>query len=80
MKKMQSLEKLFKGRHFRRDIIVVCVRRCLRYKLSYRDWVGWRLTTQRFMPAFKKGWNYYARITEMAKSNGKSQLIGGGRG
>ena len=40
MKKMQSLEKLFKGRHFRRDIIVVCVRRYLRYKLSYRDWVG----------------------------------------
>ena len=26
------------------------------------------------MPAFKKGWNHYARITEMAKSNGKSQL------
>jgi len=39
MKKMQSLEKLFKNRHFKRDIIVVSVRRYLRYKLSYRDWV-----------------------------------------
>jgi putative transposase len=36
MKKMQSLGKLFKGRHFERDIIVLCVRWYLRYKLSDR--------------------------------------------
>jgi transposase-like protein len=36
---MLSLEKLFKGRHFERDIIVLCVRWYLRYKLSYRDLV-----------------------------------------
>jgi hypothetical protein len=37
--KMPSLEKLFKGRHFERDIIILCVRWYLRYKLSYRDLV-----------------------------------------
>jgi transposase-like protein len=28
---------LFRGRHFRDDIIVLCVRWYLRYSLSYRD-------------------------------------------
>src|SRR4051812_37770120 len=28
---------LFRGRHFRDDIIVLCVRSYLRYPLSYRD-------------------------------------------
>ena len=31
--------KLFKGRHFDREIIVLCVRWYLRYKLSFRDLV-----------------------------------------
>jgi len=30
---------LFKGRHFEQEIIVLCVRWYLRYKLSYRDLV-----------------------------------------
>ena len=29
--------KLFRGRHFRDDIIILCVRWYLRYSLSYRD-------------------------------------------
>ena len=29
--------KLFRGRHFQDDIIVLCVRWYLRYSLSYRD-------------------------------------------
>ena len=29
----------FKGRHFEQEIIVLCVRWYLRYKLSYRDLV-----------------------------------------
>jgi IS6 family transposase len=29
--------KLFRGRHFRDDIILLCVRWYLRYSLSYRD-------------------------------------------
>jgi transposase-like protein len=34
VKKIPSLEKLFKGRHFERNIIILCVRWYLRYKLS----------------------------------------------
>ena len=37
MMMMRSLQKLFKGRHFEREIIVLCVVGYLRYKLSYRD-------------------------------------------
>jgi transposase, IS6 family len=29
--------KLFRGRHFRDDVILLCVRWYLRYSLSYRD-------------------------------------------
>ena len=36
-KKMQSMDELFKGRHFEREIIILCVRWYLRYKLSLRD-------------------------------------------
>jgi hypothetical protein len=35
--KLLSLDELFKGRHFRAEIIVLCVRWYLGYKLSYRD-------------------------------------------
>jgi hypothetical protein len=37
MSKLKSLEELFSGRHFDREIIILCVRWYLRYKLSYRD-------------------------------------------
>ena len=33
----KSRPALFRGRHFREDIIVLCVRWYLRYPLSYRD-------------------------------------------
>jgi hypothetical protein len=39
VKKIPSLENLFKGRHFEREIIILCVRWYLRYTLSYRDLV-----------------------------------------
>jgi transposase-like protein len=71
-----SLAELFKGRHFEQDIIVLRVRWSLRYKLSYRDLVEMMAerglavahTTilrwvQRFVPAFEKRWNRYARMT-----------------
>ena len=38
-KAMQSMGELFKGRHFEREIIILCVRWYLRYKLSLRDLV-----------------------------------------
>jgi len=39
MGKLESLKDLFTGRHFDRDVIVLCVRWYLRFKLSLRDLV-----------------------------------------
>ena len=36
---MLCIDKLFKGRHFDREIIILCVRWYLRFKLSFRDLV-----------------------------------------
>jgi hypothetical protein len=36
---MLSMDDLFKGRHFDREIIILCVRWYLRFKLSFRDLV-----------------------------------------
>src|SRR5271156_3404427 len=71
---MLSLDELFKGRHFDREIIVLCVRWYLRYKLSFRDLVEMRAerglslahTTimrwiQRYAPEFEKRWNRFAQ-------------------
>jgi transposase-like protein len=33
---MLSIDELFKGRHFDREIIIFCVRWYLRFKLSFR--------------------------------------------
>ena len=65
---------LFKGRHFDREIIVLCIRWYLSFKLSSRDLVrmmaerGIVLThttilrwVQRYIPEFEKRWNNYAR-------------------
>src|SRR6266545_5629162 len=68
------VEELFKGRHFDQEIVVLCVRWYLSYKLSYRDLVammrergvGVAHTTilrwvQHYSPEFAKRWNRYAR-------------------
>src|SRR6266849_1899305 len=39
MAKLKTMDELFKGRHFEREITILCVRWYLRYKLSYRDLV-----------------------------------------
>ena len=71
---MLSVDDLFKGRHFDREIITLCVRWYLRYKLSFRDLVemmaerGLSLAhttimrwVQRYVPEFEKRWNRFAR-------------------
>jgi transposase-like protein len=71
---MLSVDDLFKGRHFDREIIILCVRSYLRYKLSYRDLVemmaerGLSLAhttimrwVQRYVPEFEKRWSRFAR-------------------
>ena len=65
---------LFKGRHFDHEIIVLCVRWYLSYKLSSRELVemmderGITLVhttilrwVQRYVPEFEKRWSRYAR-------------------
>jgi transposase-like protein len=73
MNKLKSLEELFGGRHFDREIIILCVRWYLRYKLSLRDLVemmaerGLSLAhttilrwARRYTPEFVKRWNRFA--------------------
>jgi transposase-like protein len=70
----ESALDLFKGRHFDREVIVMCVRWYLSFKLSSRDLVqmmrerGIALAhttvlrwVQRYVPEFEKRWNQYAR-------------------
>jgi len=69
-----SVQELFRGRHFDQEIIVLCVRWYLTFKLSSRDLVqmmaerGIALAhttilrwVQRYVPDFEKRWNQYAR-------------------
>ena len=73
MAKLIPVEELFRGRHFDREIVVLCVRWYLSYKLSYRDLVemmserGIDLVhttilrwVQGYTPEFQKRWNRFA--------------------
>jgi transposase-like protein len=75
MSKLIDIDRLFNGRHFDREVIVLCVRWYLRYKLSFRDLVeimaerGLSLahTTimrwiKRFTPEFCKRWDRFAKF------------------
>ncbi len=74
MEEPTSARELFKGRHFDHEIIVLCVRLYLTFKLSSRDLAQMMAergivlahTTilrwvQRYVPDFEKRWNHYAR-------------------
>jgi transposase-like protein len=74
MPRFVPVEELFKGRHFDREIVVLCVRWYLSFKLSYRDLVammgerglGLAHTTilrwvQHYTPEFEKRWSRFAR-------------------
>jgi transposase-like protein len=69
-----GLHELFEGRHFDREIIVLCVRWYLRFKLSFRDLVEMMAerglsmahTTimrcvRHYVPEFERRWNRFAR-------------------
>src|SRR6202451_264215 len=73
MSKLKDLEWLFNGRHFDREVIVLCVRWYLRYKLSLRDLAemmaerGLSLAhttilrwVKRYTPEFANRWNRLA--------------------
>jgi transposase-like protein len=72
MGKRKSMEELFAGRHFDREVIILCMRWSLRFKLSLRDLVemmaerGLTLAhttilrwVQRYAPEFVKRWNRF---------------------
>src|SRR5216683_6344013 len=74
MGKLKSLEELFEGRHFDREVIILCVRWYLRFKLSLRDLVEMMAerglsmahTTimrwvRRYAPEFEKRWRRFAQ-------------------
>src|SRR5262249_16013664 len=74
MRRRTAAGDVFKGRHFDREIIVLCVRWYLSFKLSSRDLVqmmserGIALAhttilrwVQRYVPEFEKRWDRYAR-------------------
>jgi len=65
---------LFKHRHFDGEIIILCVRWCLTYKLSYRDLKAMMAErgidlahitimrwVQHYVPEFEKCWRRYTR-------------------
>src|ERR1700726_2568951 len=69
-----SAQDLFKGRHFDQEIIILCVRWYITFKLSFRDLVqmmaerGITLShttilrwVQQYVPEFEKRWSRYAR-------------------
>ena len=69
-----GLDELFKGRHFDREVVLLCVRCYLRFKLSYRDLVEMmaerdlslaHTTIMRWVhhyaPEFERRWNRFAR-------------------
>ena len=73
MDKLESLKELFAGRHFDREVIILCVRWYLRFKLSLRDLAemmaerGLSLAhttimrwVQHYTPEFEKRWRRYA--------------------
>ena len=74
MQSFNPIEDLFKGRHFDRQIIILCVSWYTSFKLSLRDLVimmadrGIHVThttilrwAQRYLPEFEKRWRRYAR-------------------
>jgi transposase-like protein len=74
MPRFVPVEELFKGRHFDQEIVVLCVRWYLSFKLSYRDLVAMMgergidlaHTTilrwvQRYTPEFEQRWKRFAR-------------------
>ena len=76
MAEFLGLGGLFEGRHFDREVIVLCVRWYLRFKLSFRDLVEMmaerglsmvHTTIMRWVhhyaPEFERRWNRFARPT-----------------
>jgi transposase-like protein len=75
MGKLKSVDELFAGRHFDREVIILCVCWYLRFKLSLRDLVemmaerGLSMThttimrwVQRYALEFERRWRRFAEV------------------
>src|SRR5260370_13160843 len=87
MGKLKAVAELFEGRHFDREVIILCVRWYLRFKLSLRDLVEMMAerglsmahTTimrwvQRYAPEFEKRWRRFARAVGQSWRGGETYL------
>src|ERR1700737_5402179 len=85
MGKLKVVAELFEGRHFDREVIILCVRWYLRFKLSLRDLVEMMAergrsmahTTimrwgQRYAPEFEKRWRRFARAVGQSWRGGET--------
>ena len=85
MSKLMGVKQLFEGRHFDREVIILCVRWYLRFKLSLRELVemmaerGLSLAhttimrwVWRYAPGFEKRWKRFAQAV------GRSWRVGTG--
>jgi hypothetical protein len=74
MRQFEPLDSIFKGRHFEREIIILCVRWYQSFKLSFRDLAAMMAErgisvahstilrwVQHFTPQFEKRWQRFAR-------------------
>src|ERR1700733_13913142 len=88
---MLGIDELFKGRHFDREIIILCVRWYLRFKLSFRDLVEMMTergvdlahTTimrwvQRYVPEFERRWNRFCSQSWAVVAGRRMYQEGGG--
>jgi transposase-like protein len=88
MGRLRNIEELFAGWHFDCEVILLCVRWYLRYKLSFRDLVemmaerGLQLAhktillwVRRYTPEFIKRWNRFGRIAQSVRYERTSLLL-----
>jgi hypothetical protein len=74
MRQFEPLGSIFKGRHFEREIIILCVRWYLSFRLSFRDLAAMMAErgisvahstilrwVQHFTPQFENRWQRFAR-------------------
>ena len=76
MAEFLGLDELFEGRHFDREVIVLCVRWYLRFKLSYRDLV--EMMAERGLPlahtTIMRWVHHYAPEFERRRTGSPDQL------
>jgi hypothetical protein len=69
MGRLRNIEAMFAGRHFDREVILLCVRWYLRYKLSFRDLV--EMMAERGLPlAHTTILRWVRRIRQSSSSGG----------